>query len=61
MPSKLPGGEQQLVSIIRVMVNRPPVILADEPTAPLDSERALTELLSFRLSASMDKHLNHYA
>ena len=32
---------QQRVSIARGLVNRPPVILADEPTAPLDSERAL--------------------
>src|SRR5690606_23920164 len=54
MPSQLSGGEQQRIAIARGLVNRPPVILADEPTAPLDSQRAMAVIRILNAMARRD-------
>jgi ABC-type dipeptide/oligopeptide/nickel transport system ATPase subunit len=56
LPAQMSGGQQQLVAIARALIHNPSLVLADEPTASLDKERAYQVVETFAGLIHEQKH-----
>jgi len=56
-PHQLSMGEQQRVAVVRAVINKPRLILADEPTASLDQDNALLVLQMLRQFAKQSNSI----